>query len=114
MGFIVGTVIVYQILYSDVSTHLSEYATLKAMGYKNQYLLSIVFQEAVILAVLGYIPGFALSLGLYDLTKNATFLPLEMAFDRAFLVFLLTVLMCSISGVIAMRKLNQADPADIF
>jgi putative ABC transport system permease protein len=114
MGFIVGTVIVYQILYSDVSAHLSEYATLKAMGYKNLYLLFIVFQEAIILAALGYIPGFSLSLGLYDLTKRATFLPLSMAPQRALLVMLLTFIMCSFSGFIAMRKLRKADPADIF
>jgi putative ABC transport system permease protein len=114
MGFIVGTVIVYQILYTDVSAHLAEYATLKAMGYKNQYLLLVVFQEALILAALGYIPGFALSLGLYDLTQRATFLPLAMTFDRIILVFLLTLLMCLLSGAIAMRKLRKADPADIF
>ncbi|MBD2256623.1 ABC transporter permease DevC [Pseudanabaena sp. FACHB-2040] len=114
MGFIVGTVIVYQILYSDVSAHLSEYATLKAMGYKNLYLLFIVFQEAVILAALGYIPGFALSLGLYDVTKQVTFLPLAMAPRRALLVLLLTFLMCSLSGLVAMRRLRKADPADIF
>ncbi|HBB32534.1 MAG TPA: ABC transporter [Cyanobacteria bacterium UBA8803] len=114
MGFIVGTVIVYQILYTDVSEHLAEYATLKAMGYKNTYLLLIVFQEAIILAMLGYIPGFSLSLGLYDLTKGATFLPLAMTAGRALLVLILTVAMCSISGAIAMRRLGQADPADIF
>ncbi|MBD2464429.1 FtsX-like permease family protein [Oscillatoria sp. FACHB-1407] len=114
MGFIVGTVIVYQILYTDVSDHLAEYATLKAMGYKNLYLEFVVFQEAIILAVLGYIPGFALSLGLYDLTKSATFLPLGMTIGRIFSILILTVLMCFISGLIAMRKLRKADPADIF
>jgi putative ABC transport system permease protein len=114
MGFIVGTVIVYQILYTDVSEHLSEYATLKAMGYKNQYLLFVIFQEAIILSILGYIPGFALSLGLYELTKNTTLLPLAMTPDRALLVLILTILMCSISGTIAIRKLRKADPADIF
>lgn len=114
MGFIVGTVIVYQILYSDVSDHLSEYATLKAMGYTNLYLEFIVFQEAIILAILGYIPGFALSLGLYDLTKSATFLPIGMQLGRAILVIVLTIVMCAISGFIAVRKLRKADPADIF
>jgi putative ABC transport system permease protein len=114
MGFIVGTVIVYQILYTDVSDHLAEYATLKAMGYKNSFLELVVFQEAIILAALGYIPGFAISLGLYDLTKKATFLPIGMAFSRALLVFVLTVIMCSISGMIAVRRLRKLDPADIF
>lgn len=114
MGFIVGTVIVYQILYTDVCEHLSEYATLKAMGYKNSYLLFIVFQEAIILAVLGYIPGFSICLGLYDLAKNATLLPVTMTYHRASLVLILTILMCTISGFIAVRRLRKADPADIF
>ncbi len=114
MGFIVGTVIVYQILYTDVSSHLAEYATLKAMGYKNSYFLNVVFQESIILAVLGYIPGFLLSVSLYDLTKTATFLPLAMQFDRAIFVLLLALLMCSVSGVIAMQRLRRAAPAEIF
>jgi len=114
MGFIVGTVIVYQILYTDVSSHLAEYATLKAMGYKNSYLLNVIFQEAIILAVLGYIPGFLLSVVLYELTQTATFLPLAMEFYRALFVLLLSLLMCAVSGAIAMRRLRQADPAEIF
>ncbi len=114
MGFIVGVIIVYQILYTDVSDHMAEYATLKAMGYKDFYLLGVVFQEALILAVLGYIPGISLSFGLYALTRNATNLPLFMASARALVVLVLTIVMCAISGAIAMRKLQAADPADIF
>lgn len=114
MGFIVGVIIVYQILYTDVADHMAEYATLKAMGYKNFYLLSVVFQEALILSLLGYLPGISLSVGLYALTRNATNLPLFMATLRALQVLILTIIMCAISGAIAMRKLQSADPADIF
>ncbi|NEO49647.1 ABC transporter permease DevC [Moorena bouillonii] len=114
MGFIVGTVIVYQILYTDVADHLPEYATLKAMGYKTSYLLIVVFQEAIILAILGYFPGYGLALGLYSLTKNATSLPIAMSLARAVTVLILTIIMCCISGAIAIGKLQAADPADIF
>ncbi|NEO35574.1 MAG: FtsX-like permease family protein [Moorea sp. SIOASIH] len=114
MGFIVGTVIVYQILYTDVADHLPEYATLKAMGYKTTYLLIVVFQEALILAILGYFPGYGLALGLYSLTKNATSLPIAMSLARALTVLILTIIMCCISGAIAIGKLQAADPADIF
>ncbi|MBW4513021.1 MAG: ABC transporter permease DevC [Scytonematopsis contorta HA4267-MV1] len=114
MGFIVGTVIVYQILFSDVTDHLSEYATLKAMGFRNTYLEFVVFQEAIILASLGYVPGFALTLGLYDLTKGATALPIEMETNRALLVMVLTIFMCVISGFIAIRRLRKAEPAELF
>ena len=114
MGFIVGIVIVYQILYTDVADHLPEYATLKAMGYKNSYLLMVVFQEALILSVIGYLPGAAIATGLYALTKSATQLPMAMTLARAIIVFILTIVMCSVSGAIAVRKLQAADPADIF
>lgn len=114
MGFVVGTVIVYQILYTDVSDHLPEYATLKAMGYTNRYLLMVVFQEALILAVLGYIPGVVIASGLYGLTKAATRLPMMMSLTKTITILILTIIMCCVSGAIAVRKLKAADPADIF
>ncbi|MDS3860250.1 ABC transporter permease DevC [Thermosynechococcaceae cyanobacterium BACA0444] len=114
MGFIVGVVIVYQVLSTDVNAHLGEYATFKAMGYRDRYLLGIVFEEAIIMAGLGFIPGLGVSLGLYVLTRNATSLPIAMTLGRSILVFLVTLGMCGISGMIATRKLQQADPADSF
>ncbi|HIK04548.1 MAG TPA: FtsX-like permease family protein [Trichormus sp. M33_DOE_039] len=114
VGFIVGIVIVYQILYSDVSDHLPEYATLKAMGYTDRYLLMALLQEALLLAVFGYLPAYLLSFGLYQITFAATMLPIAMKLDRAINVFILTIIMCSVSGAIAMRKLRSADPADVF
>jgi putative ABC transport system permease protein len=114
MGFIVGIVIVYQILYTDVTDHLSEYATLKAMGYADTYLLSVVFQEAIILAVIGFVPGTFMAIGLYTMTRNATNLPLIMTIARATIVLILTIVMCLFSGTIAVRKLRTADPADLF
>jgi putative ABC transport system permease protein len=114
MGFIVGIVIVYQILYTDVADHLSEYATLKAMGYTDWYLLAVVFQEAVILSIVGFMPGMFAAVGLYTMTRNATSLPLMMTLARATSVFILTVIMCLVSGAIAVRKLRAADPADMF
>jgi len=114
MGFIVGIVIVYQILYTDVTDHLPEYATLKAMGYKDFYFLGVVFQEALILAILGYLPGFGVSVVLYNLGRSATSLPMYMTVGKAVTVFVMTVVMCSVSGAVAVRKLQAADPADIF
>ncbi len=114
MGVFVGAVVVYQILYSDVSDHLAEYATLKAVGFSDRYLLNVVLKEALILAVLGYVPGFAIATGLYQLTRSATMLPIGMTMIRALWVLFLTISMCLSSGGIAVRRLHYADPADIF
>ena len=114
MGFIVGVAIVYQVLYSDVSDHLAEYATLKAIGYSSRSLLLVIFQEALFLAILGYIPGFIASIGMYQLLTNLTRLELVMTLNLAVTVFVLTLAMCLISAAIASNKLRAADPADVF
>ena len=114
IGFLVGLVIVYQILYADISDHLPEYATLKAMGFTDNYFLGVVLQESLILALLGFIPGVVISLGLYSLAQGATMLPIVMTVQRAITVLILTITMCTLSGAIAIRKLRAADPAEIF
>tara|TARA_Y100001968_G_scaffold41189_4_gene31299 strand:+ start:2335 stop:3507 length:1173 start_codon:yes stop_codon:yes gene_type:complete len=114
MGFVVGCVIVYQILYSDVSDHLAEYATLMAMGYRLKTLLGVVAREGILLAVMGYVPAYISGQALYSLVRNSTKLPVLMDFERALLVFTLILIMCMGSAVIAMRRLADADPAEIF
>ncbi|WP_445637961.1 ABC transporter permease DevC [Nostoc sp. DSM 114161] len=114
IGFLVGAVIVYQILYTDVSDHLPEYATLKAMGYSDIYLIKVIAQEAFILAILGFIPGFLLSSGFYIFFQSVTFLPTAMKLARAVTVLVLTFVMCIGAGTLAIQKLRAADPADIF
>lgn len=114
MAFVVGLVIVYQVLSTDVNAHLKEYATFKAMGYHQRYLLGVIFEEAIILAFLGFIPGVVLPIGLYHVAAQATSLPIRMTVSRATTVFVMTLLMCLMSGAIATRKLEAADPADMF
>ena len=114
MGLIVGMVIVYQILFSDIANHLREYATLKAIGYSNFYLARVVMASALILAVLGFVPGFLASIWMYDFVGTATFLPLGMTLDRGITVFLMIFGMCALAGLLAMRKLRDANPADMF
>jgi putative ABC transport system permease protein len=114
VGIVVGAIIVYQILFSDVSDHLQEYATLKAMGYTDGYLFKVVLQEAAILAVLGFLPGLLLCLGMYRVAGEATSLPIEMTWERGAVVLTLTLVMCCISGAMALRKVRSADPADVF
>jgi putative ABC transport system permease protein len=114
MGFVVGIVVVYQVLYADVSDHLSEYATLKAIGYSDRLLLLVIFQEAAFLAVLGFAPGCAGSIVMYSYLESLTKLGLIMKLETVIQVFGLTLTMCSISALIASSKLRSADPADVF
>ncbi|MBE9017361.1 DevC protein [Chroococcidiopsis sp. CCALA 051] len=114
MGFFVGIILVYQILYTDVAEHWAEYATLKAIGYSNFHLLGIVLQESVILVFFGFVPGFFISLGLYSLTASSTGLLMQMTWERAINILIATFIMCLISGAIAVRKVQATDPAEVF
>jgi putative ABC transport system permease protein len=84
------------------------------MGYSNFYLSKVVLQEAFVLSILGFIPGLIVCIGLYTLTRNATRLPLDMTLERGVQVLILTTIMCTISGAISLRKVQSADPAEIF
>jgi putative ABC transport system permease protein len=114
MGFIVGVVIVYQVLYKDVSDHLAEYATLKAMGYSNFFLFGLILQESLLLSLCGFLPALSVCAVLYSITQNATGLLMDLNSDRIVQLFLLTVAMCAISGTLSLRKVQTADPAEIF
>ncbi len=112
--FIVGMVVLYQILSNEIMDNIKEYATLKAMGYKNSYFTQTVLKHGAFIAVLGYLPAFGLSFLLYDVTRSATNLPIYMTEARALFVLILSVFMCAISGYLSLGKIRMADPGELF
>lgn len=114
MGFVVGMVILYQILFSDVQDSLKEYATLKAIGYTHRYLVGVVMRQSILLGIFGYIPALGVTALLYRQASDATSLPIEMTTERAIVVLGLTLFMCCASAVLAIRKLKSAQPAEVF
>jgi putative ABC transport system permease protein len=114
LSFIIGMVICYEILSSDVADHLAEYATLKAIGYRNRYLSVVVFQQALFMALTGFVPGVCISWVVYRYLGYITALPMWMTPGRIAFVLGLTVLMCAGSGLLALRKAQKLDPAEVF
>ncbi len=114
VAIFVGAVIVYQILYTDVSDHIPEYATLKAVGFSDSFFVGIVVQESFILSFLGFIPGALLAEILYVMTREIAGMPTYMSWDSLLIVFGLSISMCMVAGLLATRKLRKANPADIF
>jgi putative ABC transport system permease protein len=114
VAMIVGAVIVYQILYTDVTDHLHEYATLKAMGAGDRFFVTLILQQAVILMACGFVPGTALTALLYAVTRSKAAMPAYLTLPVMAVVFVLALAMCSLSGLLALRRLKRADPADVF
>lgn len=114
VALFVGTAIVYQVLSADVSSLMPEYATLKAMGYANSYLMKVILQQAVVLSLLGFLPGWGIALLLYYITSEGAGIPIQMTRQNLLLVLVLSMAMCALSGLGAARKTLNADPAELF
>jgi putative ABC transport system permease protein len=114
VGFLIGVTICYQILFTDINDHLPQFATLKAIGYDNRYLFKIVLQQALLLGAIGFFPGVACALGVYAILESATGIQMRLTLGRMVFVFILTLLMTSVSGFIAVRKVISSDPAEVF
>jgi putative ABC transport system permease protein len=113
LGSLVGTVIVAQTLYSSTKDHLSEFATLRALGSSAGYIHQVILAQAGISAVIGYLLGITIALTILVLSKN-TALPMVMTPGLAFWLFTLTVGMCAISALSAIVKVTKIDPATVF
>jgi putative ABC transport system permease protein len=114
VGMFVGGIVVYQILYTDVTDHLREYATLKAMGITDRFLFRVIMTEALFLLLASFLPSIILAGGLFYSTRDGSGMPTELSVPELAAVFALAAFMCIIAGFLATRKLKTADPADIF
>src|SRR6185436_12973594 len=90
MGFVVGVVICYQIVYADITDHMREFATLKAMGYSSTYFFGLVLEQCLYLSLLGFIPGFIISFIAYRVLAEVTGLTMTLSPLLALSVLLTT------------------------
>ncbi|WP_153558060.1 FtsX-like permease family protein [Roseimaritima sediminicola] len=114
LAVIVGGVICYMVLAADVLAHLPEYATLKAIGYSNGFLGRVLLVQAGLLALFALPPALLAALALYEVTSYFAGVPIRMTGLRIALIACLSILMCSAAGIIALRKLSKAEPANLF
>jgi putative ABC transport system permease protein len=114
IGFIIGVIICYQILFNEITDQMPQYATMKAVGFPKGFLISLVMKQALLLSVFGFIPGLLGGYALYAVIQHFTQILMVMTLERSLLIFLLTVFMCVVAGLLAVRKVLKADPAELF
>lgn len=114
VGFFIGVAICYQILYRDILDSLPQYATLKAIGYHNRDLVLMVMRKAFYLGAMGSVVGFVCSAGLYSALHAYSRTRMDLTASRTLVVLVSTIAMCLISAGIAIRKVVETDPAEVF
>ena len=114
ISFVVGIMVVYQTLATQVSRQLPQFATLKAIGYRDRALDGTVVTISLLIVIVGFVPALAAALGLYSVIRDETLLPVAMTWPRLAAVFVATLVMASISALLSLGSLRRADPAELF
>jgi putative ABC transport system permease protein len=114
VGFVVGMLISYQVIYTDLADQQPQYATMKAIGYRTRYLVQVVLEQAALSALAGWVPACLVSIVLFRIVGRLALIPLQLTVELALVSLVLTVSMCLISAVLAVRRVVTADPAEVF
>ena len=114
IGFVVGLIICYQVLATDIGDHMAEFATFKAMGFPTSFFTILVVVQALFMAVISFLPGMLITLMIFGFVNTYSGLIMFLNLERAALVLGLTMAMCVVSGIIALQKLLSSDPANLF
>jgi putative ABC transport system permease protein len=113
LGLVIGTVIVAQTLYSSTKDHLTEFATLRALGSSSSYIHKVILVQAIVSAVIGFVIGIAVSLVVAQFSE-VTPMPIVLTPLLAVLLLGATVAMCAISAIASIFKVTKIDPAMVF
>jgi putative ABC transport system permease protein len=114
ISLVVGIMIVYQIVSTQVGRQLPQFATLKAIGYRDRSMFATVGAMSLLIVILGFIPAFGAALGLYSVIRQQTLLPVAMSELRLLAVFAAAIVMAVTSALLSVQVLRRADPADVF
>lgn len=114
VSVVVGMVILYQTLATQIIRHLPQYATFKAIGYTDGYLQRVVLSLALITAGLAFVPALATAVMAYDKLRTLARLPIEMTPARIVLVLVIALTMSGATALLAVSKVRRVDPADLF
>lgn len=115
LSFIVGLAVTGLTIYTATIEKSREFGILKAVGFRNSYLYRLVFEQAAVTALLGFLVGMGLTLVLGPFASDLV--PQFVLFTRwqdVLVVAGVTVGMAVIAGYIPVRRLAAIDPVSVF
>jgi putative ABC transport system permease protein len=114
IAVVVGIMVVYQIVSTQVSRQLPQFATLKAIGYNDSALVATVAAMSLLLVAAAFAPALAAAVLVYRVISQKTLLPVTMTPGHAAAVLAAALAMAAIAALLALGGLRRADPADVF
>jgi putative ABC transport system permease protein len=114
VAFIVGVVILFQVLNTDISNRLNEFATLKAMGFNSRFIYGIGVKQALMYALMSYFPALGFAYVVFHVVHALSKMPMDLTPGMAGFVFSMSLMMCIISCILGLQKVRRTDPAELY
>ena len=113
-GLVIGAITCYQILFNEIVDRIDQYATLKAMGFSNAFLRRVILEQALLLSTGGFIAGTIASALAYAYVARRTALAIQLSPFSVLVIFVLATAMSVVAGLLALRRVESADPAELY
>ncbi len=113
ISFLIGMLIVGQTIYNSTMEHIKEFGTLKALGASNYEIYKIIFSQAMINALSGYLVSLLITIMSAKIYEAFGMVMVIKGWVNL-LVLALTFIMCLSAAFISIRKVKRIDPAILF
>jgi len=114
IAFVVGGAILFQVLSTEITNRLNEFATFKAIGFGPGFLYGIGVIQILLFAVIGFVLAAFASVGVSTIIRNVIHLPMTLEPKLIAAVFGATILMCVVPGLVTLQRVRLADPAELY
>lgn len=113
LGFVIGTLVAAQTLYSFVLENQRFFAALKAMGVPNRRIARIIAVQVLVVGLVGYGIGAGLAAASGYAFSGAG-LAFEITFTTLALGLVALVTSCLVAGMLGVRRVMRLEPASVF
>jgi putative ABC transport system permease protein len=113
-GLFIGAITCYQVLFSEIADNLRMYTTLRAIGFSDGFLRRTIVEQAVLSSLLGFAAGLIVALAICMYISRQSGFTVWLAPAYGAMVFIVTMATCVGAGLVAVRRVIAADPAELF
>ena len=114
IAYLVGSVILIQVLSTGIANRLGEYATMKAMGFPLWRVYGVGAAEAALLSLGGLVPALVCGALVLAFIQYRTHLSTFPGPGLILTMIVIALVLAAGSAAVALRRVARSDPAELF
>jgi putative ABC transport system permease protein len=113
LAFLIGLVVVSQTIYATTMEHLDEFATLKALGASQRFVIKVVLNQSLACCVAGCVLGLLATIPMVAFARRAVAW-IYTPWWLMLVVLIPSLLMCVLASIMSIRTALSVEPAKVF